>query len=304
MRSIEEYKVFLKGINKKNILIKKKNFNELDKFGYTILKTNKKFWKKNKINTKSIESAFNYLCQKEGKNGGWENEKKKGTNWEPSAQRISNLPNKNKIFLKLSMLPDLLIAADYVIKKPFKISSAQIRNPIPYGERQKLHIDFRPRQFNYFNFNQFTGFIYLDNATKQNGALQIYPGTHKILKEPSKEIIKRYKLKVKTVNVKKFDIVLLNIYTWHYGGANLNGKKRRTIFINYRERSELQQLNQKKFLSKNLIKSMSNEEKYLYAVRKNDPTQSEFFYKYRNNYFLKKYLKLRDLFYHKYLQIS
>ena len=63
---------------------------------------------------------------KGGKSGGWENGKQNDQHWEPSAQRISNLPNKDRIFLEISKLPDLL-KGGLKIKNPFKISSMQIR---------------------------------------------------------------------------------------------------------------------------------------------------------------------------------
>ncbi len=302
MKLVKEHKKFLNQLNKSNIFINNEHYNELDSQGFTILKTDETFWKKNKLDFDLIEREFEHLCSSEGIEGGWENKKKSGVNWEPSAQRVSNLPNKNPIFLKLAMLPDMLLAVDHVVKKPFKFSSMQIRNPIPFGDRQPLHIDFRPRQFDYFNYNQCTAFIYLDDADIDNGALSIYPGTHKILGEPSQKFIDSNRLKPAIVNVKKFNVVLLNIYTWHFGGKNSNGKKRRTIFVNYRERSELQQLDQKRFLSREVIEKMSENEKYLFSVRNEDPTHSTFETTYRNNYIIKKYLKIRDIFYHKYLQ--
>ena len=303
MKLIKEHKKFINILNKANTIINEEHYSELDNQGFTILKTDKTFWEKNKLNFDLIEREFDHLCNVEGKEGGWENEKKKGVNWEPSAQRVSNLPNKNPIFLKLVMLPDMLLAANYVIKKPFKFSSMQIRNPIPFGDRQSLHIDLRPRQFDYFNYNQCSAFICLDDSNIDNGALNIYPGTHKILGEPSQKFIDSNKLKPTIVEVKKFHIILLNIYTWHFGGQNRNGKKRRTIFVNFRERSEIQQLNQKRFLDRKVIEEMSENEKYFFAVRDEDPTQSIFESKNRNNYIIKKYMKLKDIFYHKYLQL-
>ena len=257
---------------------------------------------KNEIDFDYLEQKSDNLCIEEGIEGGWENEKPKGRNWEPSAQRISNLPNKDKIYLKLAKLPDLLKGVNYVIKKPFKFSSMQIRNPLPNSDRQELHIDWRPRVFNYYNYNQCTGFIYMNDSNEQNGSLYIYPGTHKILGNPSDDYIKKNNLKFEILSVKKYNIVLLNIYTWHYGGKNIDGKPRRTIFCNYRERSELQQLNQKKFLSKETLENMNEFEKYLFAVREKDKTQSDWIYKNRNSYFVKMYQKTRDILYHKFLQ--
>ncbi len=300
-KKIKEHESFISSINYGYSIINKENFDELDKQGYTILRTNLNYWKKNNIDFEKLSETTDKLCKMEGKSGGWENGKSKEKNWEPSAQRISNLPNKDKVFIKVSMLPDLIKGVNYVIKNPFKLSSMQIRNPIPFGEKQEMHIDWRPRLFNYFNFNQCTAFIYLDDANEENGSLNIYPGTHKLLGNPNFELIKTKKLKKVILNVKKYNILILNIFTWHYGGKNLNGKKRRTIFSNYRERSEWQQLNQKRFLDKNVIDNMDYKLKYLYAVRAEDKNESQWFYKYRNNYLLKGYQKTRDIFYHKYL---
>lgn len=301
MKWIDDHKIVMNSLSKNNIIINDKHYSELDDLGYTVLKTDESFWKKNNFDFDAIEKEYNYLCNLEGENGGWEN-REKGEKGEPNAQRISNVPNKSQIFLKLVMLPDLLLASNHVIKKPFKLSSMQLRNPIAFGNRQSLHIDFRPRQFKYFNYNQCSAFVYLDDANVSNGALHIHPRSHKILGEPSQEFIDSNKLKPTIIEAKKGNIVILNIYAWHYGGQNINGKRRRTIFINFRERSEIQQLNQKKFLNKKIIEEMSKNEKYFFAVREEDPTRSDFINKYRNNYLIKKYYKARDIIYHKYLQ--
>ena len=301
MGLFDKHKKLINSLNKDNIIINDEHYNELDNLGYTVLKTDESFWEKNKINFNTIEKEYDHLCNLEGENGGWEN-RKFSEKIEPNAQRISNVPNKSPNYLKMVMLPDLLLAVNHIVKKPFKLSSQQLRNPIPFGNRQALHIDFRPRQFNYFNFNQCSVFVYLDDANTDNVALHIHPRTHKMTGEPSQEFVDSNKLKPKIIEVKKFNIVILNIYAWHYGGQNFNGHRRRTVFINYRERSEIQQLNQKKFIDKKIIEKMSDNEKYLFAVRKEDPTQSEFIYEYRHHYLIKKYFKIRDIFYHKYLQ--
>lgn len=298
---IADFNNFLKKINYGYSILNIQNFKELDDQGYTLIKSTKDYWLKNKIDFKILQEISDNLCEQEGKEGGWENGKLKGINWEPSAQRISNLSNKNDIFIKISKLPDILNGVNYVIKKPFKISSLQIRNPLPFSEQQELHIDWRPRLFNYYNYNQCTAFIYLDNANKENGSINIYPGTHKILGNPNKNYIKKNNLKPIVLDAEEGNILILNIFTWHFGGKNLNGKKRKTIFVNYRERSELQQLNQKKFLDQKVKSRMSEFEKYLYAIRDKDKTESNWIYKYRNNKFLKLYLKTRDIIYHKFL---
>ena len=297
----KDFENFIKEINYGYSSLNEKNYLDLDEKGYTIINCDKSYWKKNDIDFDYLVDRSIKLCKEEGNEGGWENGKAQGKNWEPSAQRISNLTNKDPIFLKLSKIPDLLNGVNHVIKNPFKISSLQIRNPLPYSDEQKLHIDWRPRLFHYYNYNQCTGFIYLDDADEQNGTIHIYPGTHKKLGEPNEKFIKKNKLKPVALKVKKYNILLLNIYTWHYGGKNYNGKSRKTIFANYRERSELQQLNQKKFLDEEIKSKMSEFEKYLYAIRKIDKNESDWVYKNRNNSLIKLYQKTRDIFYHKFI---
>ena len=297
----EDYNKFINNIDYGHSIITQKNYDELNEKGFTLILSDKDYWDKNGIDFDYLIQISDKLCATEGVEGGWENQKPKGKNWEPSAQRISNLTNKDPIFLKLSKCADLLKGVNHVIKNPFKISSMQIRNPLPFSDRQEMHIDWRPRLFEYYNYNQCTGFIYMDDADINNGSLHIYPGTHKLLGNPSEDYIKKYKLKKEVLEVKKYNMLILNVYTWHYGGENINGKKRRTIFSNYRERSEWQQLNQKKYLDKKIIENMDKFEKYLYAVRDQDKTESNWVYKYRNNYILKLYQKTRDIFYHKFL---
>lgn len=296
-----DYIKFIKNIDYGHSIINQKNYDELNEKGFTVILSDKDYWDKNGIDFDYLIQISDKLCATEGTEGGWENQKRKGENWEPSAQRISNLPNKDPIFLKLSICPDLLKGVDHVIKNPFKFSSMQIRNPVPFGDRQEMHIDWRPRLFKYYNYNQCTGFIYLDDADINNGSLHIYPGTHKLIGNPSEEYVKKNKLKKEVLEIKRYNMLILNVYTWHYGGKNINGKKRRTIFSNYRERSEWQQLNQKKFLNKEIIENMNEFKKYLYAVRDQDKTEFNWTYKYRNNFILKFYQKTRDIFYHKFL---
>ena len=297
----EDYKNFISKINYGYSIINSKNYDELDKKGFTLIRSDKAYWDKNNIDFDYLTEISDKLCDNEGTDGGWENGKIKGKNWEPSAQRISNLPNKDPIFIKLSKTSDLLKGVCHVINNPFKLSSMQIRNPLPYSDKQEMHIDWRPRLFEYYKYNQCTGFIYLDDANIDNGSLHIYPGTHKLLGNPNEDLIKKNKIKKEVLEVEKYNMLILNVYTWHYGGKNINGKKRRTIFSNYRERSEWQQLNQKKFLDNNIINNMSEFEKYLYAVRNVDNTESNWIYKHRNNYFLKLYQKAKDMFYHRFL---
>lgn len=297
-----EFNYYLNKVDKNNLFFGEKNRKELDLNGFTIIRTNKDFWVNNHIDIEKIDTETDKLINDEGLSGGWEgvSNKNKKIHAEKSAQRISNLPNKNNLFLKLSLLPDFLVAANHVIKRPFKFNAMQIRNPLPYSDKQPLHIDFRPRLAEYFCYPQITCFVYLDKTTKDNGALQVYPGTHKWLGNPDIKKVNEKNMEPINVEVDKYDIVIINVHVWHHGGKNVNGQRRRTIFTSFRERSEWQQLNQKKFLSHEVKKVMSDIEKYFYAIREKDKERNEFFYNLRNIYLFKKFLNLRDRIYNRF----
>ena len=84
----------------------------------------------------------------------------------------------------------------------------------------------------------------------------------------------------------------LRYHVWHAGTKNISGKKRRHININYRDRIIWQQINFKKELSNIFKNKLSNAEKYLLKVHDEDPLRNDFLFKKRNNFFIKKFMKL------------
>ena len=75
---------------------------------------------------------------------------------------------------------------------------------------------------------------------------------------------------------------------WHCGTKNINGKKRRHLNINYRDRKIWQQINFKKDLDENYKNQLSKAEAYLLKVREEDTDRNEWLFKNRNNFFVKK----------------
>jgi hypothetical protein len=283
---------FIKKINYGYSLINKKNYDELDKYGFTIIECDKNYWTKNDVDFDELEKKSDELVNN------------KGFDAEEGTKRASNLVEEDSIFIKIAKLPDFLKAADYVIKHPFKLNAVQLRYPQPYAKRQDLHIDWRPRLRSFYNFNQITCFVYFDDTNQENGAMHVYPGTHNLLGEPTEKRIRDLNLSLKILNAKKFNIAITNIYAWHYGGQNINGKPRRTIFSSYRERSEFQQLNQKKYLSPKTISGFTDFEKYLFAVRDSDIEQNDYLKSLINkNFLIRRLFLLRDYFYHKKLNL-
>ena len=73
----------------------------------------------------------------------------------------------------------------------------------------------------------------------------------------------------------KGSIVAFNLNTWHAGAKNINGKPRKTIFMQIKKRDQEQLLNYKKYLSKETKKKLNECQKYLLSIRDIDPTQKE-----------------------------
>ena len=230
-------------------------------------------------NLKRMNEITNQLIKLEGDKGGWEGKEKyykKGKYFETNCDRLGNLIEKDLIFGELIKIPEILCAAHEVIQDELKVGGLNFRNPHKgYGE-QAIHIDGIPRQSTKEKFHGVVCYIYLDNATKENGATRIIPKTHKKIGWPDDYINtnERHKDEIR-VETEAGSIVVFNLNTWHAGAENTNGKPRKTIFIQIKKRDEGQLLNYKKFLSKKTKMKLNEAQKYLLAIRREDPTQKE-----------------------------
>ena len=190
---------------------------------------------------------------------------KKGKYFETNCDRLGNLIEKDLIFGELIKIPEILCAAHEVIQDELKVGGLNFRNPHKgYGE-QAIHIDGIPRQSTKEKFHGVVCYIYLDNATKENGATRIIPKTHKKIGWPDDYINtnERHKDEIR-VETEAGSIVVFNLNTWHAGAENTNGKPRKTIFIQIKKRDEGQLLNYKKFLSKKTKMKLNEGSKNIY----------------------------------------
>lgn len=260
-------------IDANTLTIDQKKFLETE--GYLILKS-PKFISENLINLRKLCSD---LIAKEGSKGGWEGKEKNfkvGKHFEPGSDRLGNLVNKDEVFGKIILIPEILAAAYEVIKDDLKISGLNFRNPKKNSGRQAYHIDIFPRKKNDDNYSGVVCYIYLDDTKIENGATRIIPKTHKLLGWPEDYIdtSKDDPREIRTI-VKAGTVVILNLNTWHAGAENLSGEDRKTIFLQIKKRNESQLLNYKKFLTNNTKQRLNDFQKYLLAIRKEDVTQKE-----------------------------
>ena len=267
---IKNEKELFKILNIKKNYLNKKQKNFLNKNGYILFKP------LNEIK-KILEELNNHsekLLLKEGTKGGWEGKEqyyKKGKFFEDGALRLGNLINKNLLFGKLILIPEILASAREVIKGGIKIGGIDLRTPLKNKGFQRIHIDWLPRKYKKEKYKGVVCFVFLDDVKKNNGPLRLIPGSHKFLGWPDKKInVYKMQKKEKKIIVKAGSVCIMNLNLWHGGSNNISGKRRKSILLDIRSRKEPQLLNFKKYLNKKVKNSLSDAQKYLLGVREVD----------------------------------
>ena len=225
-------------------------------------------------NLEKFRKIIDDLMTKEDWRGGWEGKEqymKFNKKFNKGANRLANLFNKDKLFLKLITEKNLLTVLAEIFQNDLKFGALDMREPLQGTGWQELHIDWLPRK-NYDDpIENVICFIFLDDTNVENGAMRIVPKTHKKIgwiddyqkdKSSHPEEI--------TVDVKKGSIFLMNANLWHSGTTNKNGLRRRVLYLDVRRRSIPQLLNQRIYLDENTQNTLSETEKFLLGVAKND----------------------------------
>jgi len=276
-QEIKDTQHLFKIMNISDNILSKKQKNSINNEGYLLIPPTEFILK----NLKLLNEVTDSLIKNEGLKGGWEGKEQnnnygKGLPFEPGANRLGNLIEKHPIFKNLILIPEILAIAYEVIKSDIKVGGLNFRNPLQGHGRQAYHIDWLPREKNSQPFFGIVCGILLDDSTEDNGATRIIPGSHKKLGWPDQYIDtgKIHEDEIKA-EVKAGSIVVFNLNTWHAGATNINGKPRKTIYIQIKRREELQLLNYKKYLKEKTKKELNEPLRYLLGVRECDATQKE-----------------------------
>ncbi len=229
-------------------------------------------------NLEQLNFQSNKLINEEGDLGGWEGKMqyyKKNKKFEDGADRLGALVQKNEIFRKLLLCPEILSCAYQVVgKKDIKICGFNLRNPQKNKGNQEIHIDGFSRIKENEPYAGIVAFLYLNDSHINNGAMRVIPGSHKRLGYPDDHInINKKNDEEKRIEVKAGSIVVANLNLWHGGANNIDGSQRKVIMINVKSRKYDQLLNYKKFLTDDVKASMSESQKYILAIRDQDVTQ-------------------------------
>ena len=182
-------------------------------------------------NIDEFRKIIDMLMIKESWRGGWEGKEqymKYKKTFNKGANRLANLFNKDKLFLKILSEKDLLKTLYGLFGNDIKIGALDMREPLPGTGWQELHIDWLPKKNSDDPIQNVVCSIFLDSANKENGSIRIVPKTHKKIgwiddyqKDKSShpdEIC---------LDVKEGSIVLMDANLWHGGTTNYNGARRR-----------------------------------------------------------------------------
>ena len=252
-----------------------KELKSLDNNGYVLLKRNNMFWKNHSIDLKKIKDKCEELINIEGKSAGKDGKILSDTFAEEGAYRLTNLLSKGDCFKPLFTIPDIINCVKQVLGDNFRLSSMDMRDPLKGMGHQGLHLDWGQRKSKKDNFFQCSAFIILDKVTINNGPLRVIPKSHLQLVDVKSSSAHSKKRKIEDnkildcVDEKKSelitgnigDIIILNSNTFHGGTNNINGMRRRVVFINYRNKNLRTQLDQYEYIPKNLHSSFNDYEK-------------------------------------------
>ncbi len=271
--------------------------NKLLNDGYCTVYISPKEWKEKRgIDLDLVSKVIDELIDKEGWRGGWDHishKMKEGKHPEEGAQRLNNLLNKHECFRKIFTIPEALAASDFLIKNDFCLSQLILRMPLPGKGEQPWHIDWIPRRSEKDPIRSVLTSLLLDDFNIENGTTRVVPGSHKWFKTPAEGgYFYQDHPDQKYIIAPKGTMLIYDINLWHCGTKNVNGKKRRHLNINYRDRKIWQQIKFKKELSQTVKKDLIDSEKYLLKIRDEDPSRNEWMFKNRNNFFVKKLMNL------------
>jgi hypothetical protein len=251
----------------------------LDELGYCVVPPDPGLWEHLGVSLDELREIIDSLVDQEGWRGGMEGKEEfvhPGHTMQPGARRLGNLIDKHPCFGRFILWPKVLAGAYHIIRDEIKVSVVNVREPVKGDGLQELHIDWLPRVSTSAPFDAMLCFLFLDDARSENGAVRVVPGSHRIPGWPEEhvDVFKKHPDEI-PVEVDAGSLVIVNQLTWHGGGLNATGARRRMMTTNIRHRRYKQLLNQKMYLSDDTKRSLNPAQSYLLAIREEDPTQAE-----------------------------
>ncbi|MBE7466483.1 MAG: phytanoyl-CoA dioxygenase family protein [Planctomycetes bacterium] len=153
-------------------------------------------------------------------------------------RKIQEITKYSSEFAALAESPALLDVVEDLIGPTIYYHSSKIMfKPARHGTPKPWHQDYA--YWASLKPEQVTCWLALDDATIENGCMQVIPGSHKwgLLKHGQKELqVDRRNLpldRVKVAEMKAGSLLAFHVLTFHYSGANTSEKDRRSFIVDY-----------------------------------------------------------------------
>ena len=169
---------------------------------------------------------------------------------EDGSARLANLVDEGPVFDGVWNNPRVLGCVQHVLKRGFKLSSLNAREPLPDQGHQGLHADWGGHGDDE-PFHVVNSLWLLDPYTADNGATRLVPGSHRIVGSVVDLLPDRMAAHPEQIVVEApaGSVVVFNAHAWHGGTVNRSGARRRVIHGYYTAREHGQQQDQRAMLS-------------------------------------------------------
>ncbi|MBN8215672.1 MAG: phytanoyl-CoA dioxygenase family protein [Spirochaetes bacterium] len=154
-------------------------------------------------------------------------------------RKIQEIDRHSERFAALVEHPDLLDAVEDLIGPTLHYHSSKVMfKPARHGSAKPWHQDWaywqgtRPEQV--------TCWLALDEATEENGCMQLVPGSHRggfvPHVDPRELQIEAARVpgdRVRVAPMKPGSMLFFHVLTWHYSAPNRSDKSRRSFIVDY-----------------------------------------------------------------------
>lgn len=201
------------------------------------------------------------LLSIEGENAGKEVHQEAGTD------RLADLVNKGQLFEVCFTHPRVLAAIAHVLRNDLKLSSLNFRAALPGQGLQQLHADW-DRAVKADDYYVCNSIWLLDDFTAENGATRVVPGSQRSGKMPREAMADpadRHPDEI-LLTAPAGTVVIFNSHTWHGGTRNQTSKPRRAMHSYFTRRDQRQQLDQRKYITRETYDRLSPAARFILDV--------------------------------------